>query len=50
MKKPLWFWGLTENVPGLGLSRQQRLTDAVDVLSHDPDDVLTAFNQLRHLL
>lgn len=41
--------GLTEDVSGLGLGRQQGVADAIDVLSHDPDDVLTTFNQFRHL-
>ena len=40
---------LTEHVSGLGLCRQERLADAVDVLSHDPDDVVTTLDQLRHL-
>lgn len=41
--------GLTEDVSGLGLCGQEGVTDAVHVLSHDPDDVLTTFDQLRHL-
>ena len=40
---------LTEDVSGLGLCRQQWVADAIDVLSHDPDDVLTTLDQLRHL-
>ncbi len=40
---------LTEDVSSLGLCRQQRIADAIDVLSHDPDDVLTTLDKLRYL-
>lgn len=43
------FVRLTKDVSSLGLCRQQGVTDAIDVLSHDPDDVLTTLDQLRHL-
>lgn len=42
-------FALTVDISGLGLCRQQRIADAVDVLSHDPDDVLTTLDQLWHL-
>lgn len=40
---------LTEDISGPGLCRQQRITDTIDVLSHDPDDVFTAFDQFGDL-
>lgn len=40
---------LTEHLSGLDLGGQQRFADAVDVLGHDPDDVLTTLNQFWHL-
>lgn len=43
------FLGLTEDVSGFSLCRLQRVTDAIDVLSHDSDDIFTAFDQLWHL-
>lgn len=46
IKEELW---LTEDIFSLGLSREQRFTDAIDVLSHDPDDVLSSLNQLGNL-
>lgn len=41
--------GLTEDVSGLCLRGQQGVADAVDVLSHDPDDVLTTLDQFGNL-
>lgn len=49
MSVSLWTSGLTEDVSSLGLCRQEGLADAVNVLSHDPDDVLATLNQFRNL-
>lgn len=41
--------GPTVDVSGFSFCRLQRVADAIDVLSHDSDDIFTAFNQLWHL-
>lgn len=41
--------GPTVDVSGFSFNRLQRVTDAIDVLSHDSNDIFTAFNQLWHL-
>lgn len=41
--------GLTEYVSSFALCRQEGVTDAIHVLSHYPDNVLAALDQLRHL-
>lgn len=46
IKEELW---LTEDIFSLGLGREQRFADAIDVLSHDPDDVLSSLDQLGNL-
>ena len=47
IKEEVW---LTEDIFSLGLGRQQRFADAVDVLSHDPDNVVSALDQLWNLM